>query len=63
LGERATDDEIEKALAEIKGPDGVVTCAEALGLAARLEVEPLRVGEACNRLEIKIRSCQLGLFP
>ncbi|MFW6161267.1 MAG: hypothetical protein ACODAJ_00775 [Planctomycetota bacterium] len=42
--------------------DGRLACAEALAIAERLEVEPRAVGEAANRLGIKIVACQLGCF-
>ncbi|MEW6032079.1 MAG: hypothetical protein AB1645_04250 [Bacillota bacterium] len=43
-------------------PDGRIACAAALDLARRLSVSPRKVGAACNRLGLKIVSCQLGCF-
>jgi hypothetical protein len=42
--------------------DGRMGCARALDLAKRLEVPPALVGRVCDRLGIKIASCQLGCF-
>lgn len=42
--------------------DGSIDCGDALALARRLNVDPAIVGEACNLLGIRIRSCLLGLF-
>lgn len=49
--------EIKKA-----SSDGRAACPVLLDIAARLKVSPRDVGEACNRLEIKIKGCQLGCF-
>ncbi len=43
--------------------DGKLSCAVAFKIARKLEVSPKQVGEADNRLNIKIASCQLGCFP
>ena len=51
----------ERATGERKGKPAM-TCAQALELAETLQVEPARVGAACNRLGIKIMSCQLDCF-
>jgi len=40
----------------------ILTCAEALNLAAELGVEPRRIGQACDREKIRLSSCQLGCF-
>ncbi|MBN1879976.1 hypothetical protein JW823_07690 [bacterium] len=42
--------------------DEKLTCASALKIAAELKVSPRVIGEAANRLKIKIASCQLGCF-
>jgi hypothetical protein len=42
---------------------GKLPCAVAFKIAKELKVAPKDVGEACNRLQIKVRSCQLGCFP
>ena len=43
--------------------DGKLPCPIAFKIAKELKVSPKEIGEACNRLKIKIRSCQLGCFP
>lgn len=42
--------------------EGLLSCGLALRLANRLNVAPLIVGEAANRLSVRIVSCQLGCF-
>ncbi len=37
-------------------------CADALELAAAHGVAPTAITRVCNKLKIKIRSCQLGCF-
>lgn len=39
-----------------------LTCTQARGLAEELKVTPKLIGEAANKLEIKIKSCELGCF-
>jgi len=43
--------------------NGKLPCAIAFKIAKELKVSPSEVGEAANRLSIKISSCQLGCFP
>jgi hypothetical protein len=43
--------------------EGKLPCPMAFKIARELKVTPKEVGEACNRLKIKVRSCQLGCFP
>ena len=43
--------------------DGKLPCPVAFKIAKEMKVGPKEVGETCNRLKIKIRSCQLGCFP
>lgn len=43
--------------------NGKLACAAAFQIAKELKVTPKEIGDACNRLQIKIRSCQLGCFP
>ncbi len=43
--------------------DGKLPCAKAFQIAKELKVTPKEVGETCNQLHIKVRSCQLGCFP
>ena len=43
--------------------EGKLPCAIAFKIAKELKVSPGEVGEAANRLSVKISSCQLGCFP
>jgi len=43
--------------------NGRLPCAAAFRIAKKLKVSPRQVGDAANRLKIKIASCQLGCFP
>ncbi len=43
--------------------DGRLPCAVAFKIARKLKVPLKQVGDAANRLNIKITSCQLGCFP
>lgn len=53
--------ELDAALrAEAK--EGRISCAAAMSVARRMKLEPSKVGEACDRLGLKIVSCQLGCF-
>lgn len=40
----------------------VLTCVQALNLAAELGVEPTQVRQACDGEKIRLGSCQLGCF-
>ncbi|MFC2040467.1 hypothetical protein ACFLTW_04770 [Chloroflexota bacterium] len=43
--------------------DGRLPCARAFLIAKQLKVRPRTVGEATDKMGIKIASCQLGCFP
>ena len=43
--------------------DGRLPCAQAFRIAKKFKVAPRDVGDAANRLKIKIANCQLGCFP
>ena len=43
--------------------DGRLTCAVAFKIAKELKVSPRDVGDAANRLSVKLSGCQLGCFP
>ncbi|HHW54545.1 MAG: hypothetical protein WAQ41_07825 [bacterium] len=43
-------------------PDKRLSCPQALALANRLGVAPIKVGRAADQLGIKIVGCQLGCF-
>ena len=52
------DEEIMKSLV-----DGRLQCAVAFRIAKQFKVAPRQVGDAANRLKVKISGCQLGCFP
>ena len=43
--------------------EGKLPCAIAFKIAKELKVSPREVGQAANRLSVKICNCQLGCFP
>lgn len=43
--------------------NGKLPCAVAFKIARDLKVGTREVGQAANRLSIKISGCQLGCFP
>ena len=43
--------------------NGKLPCAAAFKIAKQLNASTKEVGEACNKLSVKISSCQLGCFP
>jgi hypothetical protein len=56
---------LNETIAEkIKGTisDNKISCAEAHGIAGKLNVSPAEVGTAIDLLEVRITQCQLGLF-
>jgi hypothetical protein len=55
---RALEEEMRASLV-----NGKLPCAVAFKVARKLKVSPRQVGDAANRLNIKISSCQLGCFP
>ena len=56
--DKAIEEEIRAVLV-----NGKLPCANAFGIAKKLNVKPKQVGDAANELDIKIASCQLGCFP
>ena len=42
--------------------DGKISCTAARKIAAELKVAPRVVGEAADKLDIKIKACELGCF-
>jgi len=42
--------------------DGKISCKVAWQIASDLDINKLEIGNACETLSIKIRSCQLGAF-
>ena len=55
---RALEEEMPASLV-----NGKLPCAVAFQIAKKLKVSPKQVGDAANKLNIKISSCQLGCFP
>jgi hypothetical protein len=54
-------DPLRRAL-EAAQQEGRLACRDAWEIAASFDVPKLRVGGACEGLEIKIKPCQLGAF-
>jgi len=55
----------EKAIldaAVVREDRKVLTCAVAVSLSREHDMSMKEIGDACNRLGIKIRECQLGCF-
>ena len=54
----------EALLAAAREEDGrkFLKCAEAWRLAGKFGVEPIAIGRLCDQHDIRITSCQLGLF-
>jgi hypothetical protein len=52
---------IERRVKE-ESRDGIITCAQAFALAKEIGVKPIEIGKAADRLGVRFRSCQLGLF-
>ena len=55
------DEEVRNAVRQAES-NGRASCKSLLAIAERLGVEPARVGQACNELNVKISGCQLGCF-
>ena len=53
--------EVLEAVKE-KTAEGWISCAVARELAEELGVAPVVVGKACDLLNIRIKSCELGCF-
>ncbi len=54
----------EGLLAAVREEDGrkYLKCAEAWRLAGKFGVELIEIGRLCDQHDIRITSCQLGLF-
>ncbi len=55
------DKRISDAVKE-RAQDNKLSCAAAFRIAEQLEINPLRVGETADELEVQLTRCQLGLF-
>lgn len=42
---------------------GRLPCPVAFKIAEEMKVGKREIGDACNKLDVKISSCQLGCFP
>jgi len=56
--EQSLEDEIRASLV-----NGKLPCGVAFKIAKRHGLAPKQVGDAANKLNIKIAACQLGCFP
>ena len=43
--------------------NGKLPCAAAFQLAREMSMTPKQIGEAANKFNIRITTCQLGCFP
>lgn len=55
------DEKVLQALKEAS-VDGKLSCGQAWALAEKLQVPRKVIGDAADRLKIKIKECQLGCF-
>ncbi len=58
----ANENELEEKI-KASLVNGRLPCSVAFKIAKELKVGPRAVGDACNKLKIKISNCQLGCFP
>ncbi|MCJ7521236.1 MAG: hypothetical protein MUP21_03335 [Dehalococcoidia bacterium] len=56
--DKTMEEEVQASLV-----NGRLPCAQAFRIAKKFKVAPKDVGDAANRLSIKICTCQLGCFP
>lgn len=54
-------DELKAAIGEI-AVEGKAPCKALLQLAEKLEVSPAQIGQACNEINVRVATCQLGCF-
>jgi hypothetical protein len=55
------EEKIADAVRE-RAKEGKLSCGAAFRIAENLKVNPLRVGEMANALDVRLHRCQLGLF-
>jgi len=60
--EQKTVADLDKMLTDL-AEDGKIQCSKLLKIALEKNIPPKQLGEAANRLKIKITHCQLGCFP
>lgn len=58
---RRADPRISETLRR-QATDGELTCSQAFGMAANLNVSPAEVGISLDLNELRLTECQLGLF-
>ncbi|MDP3014724.1 MAG: hypothetical protein Q8M92_10805 [Candidatus Subteraquimicrobiales bacterium] len=56
-----TLDEV-KEMVKKKAKERRLSCPMARKIAEELNISPVKVGEACNELKIKLYGCELGCF-
>ncbi|MEW6359994.1 MAG: hypothetical protein AB1696_26895 [Planctomycetota bacterium] len=55
------EDRVRKEV-EKRCPDKRLPCGVAFQIAEELGVKPIQIGQAANKLGVKIVNCQLGCF-
>lgn len=55
------EEKIADAVRE-RAKEGKLSCGAAFRIAENLKVNPLRVGEIADALDVRLHRCQLGLF-
>lgn len=58
----STEDVLEEKL-KASLVNGKLPCAVAFKISQELEVNPQKVGDMANKLNVKVSKCQLGCFP
>ena len=53
---------LEMKIKDKIGNNTSIACKEALNIANSLKISPTEVGEELNRINVKIKGCQLGCF-
>ncbi len=56
-----SQEELKTAIGEI-AVEGKASCKALLALAEKLDVSPKQIGEACNEINVRVSTCQLGCF-
>jgi hypothetical protein len=59
---RSLSPEELQAKIRLAAPQGKIACAAAFRLAEELSISTEELGKLLNKLEIKIKMCQLGCF-
>jgi len=56
-----TEKELRQAILD-EAADGRVACKALLELARRTATTPAKIGKLCDKMNVRIRGCQLGCF-